>query len=706
MFLGLTSGWLLLGLAGLALPVLIHLLTRRRHEVLRWGAMQFLRQPTRQRARRSFDELWLLLVRLLLLALIVFALAGPFLGGVDGFRPRRDVVLILDASASMDLAIPGQPRPWDEAKRAALAKLEELSDEDRVGVVLATHPPQRLTPHLTKNRAEVRQALESLPSPRGSADGAGAIAEACRLLDEDPRRAERSLWLASDFQHWGWGDDDALRRWHALAGELKKDSGHARTALETLALTAAQESLGPVNVGLSPLRPQRSVAGVGQKIAFTADVILERHQGTPTPTTLEVSIDGKASTKVDLPTLKTASTPIRFELTFTEPGLRRVRAAFTAPSKYWDAFAADNSQERIVEVATELPILLIDGGGQGQGSSYYLSKAFTEPGDPKKVSLVTPRIVRVTEFEPARDLEFGPRVVVLCDVPSLADSQRQALEAYVRAGGSLWIYLGPRSEANPSALLLPGTLSAVKGDAFLDGDRFLHAGLEVFKKSALNGLAIRKRWRLEPEAGSIPWALFNTGEPWLIEKRLGKGRILASTIPFDRSWDNPLTTAWEFPVLAHEIVYALADLRSDDFNVKPGTPVRLDPDRIPGWNRSQKGQASGSWQPWVGTVRTFTVASWPYSAPPPGPAGVYEIHVEDSAPIPVAVLADAAEADFVYLTPREWKTLVALLPFSAETGSASSDALPLWWVVLMLVVALLGVESWLAGRIVRRRGVR
>ena len=49
---GLLNAAILAGLVGAALPLVIHLLNRRRGDVLDWGAMQFL-EPGR-RSRRGF----------------------------------------------------------------------------------------------------------------------------------------------------------------------------------------------------------------------------------------------------------------------------------------------------------------------------------------------------------------------------------------------------------------------------------------------------------------------------------------------------------------------------------------------------------------------------------------------------------------------------------------------------------------------------
>ena len=136
---GLVHWGMLAGLAGVAIPVVIHLLNRRRTTVVDWGAMQFLELGRRARLKFQLSELLLLAGRMALLAIVALALARPFwianqpearaadgAGGMGFFGgPRRDVVLVIDGSGSMGRKA-GQTTPRDQAlawARQLIAKL-------------------------------------------------------------------------------------------------------------------------------------------------------------------------------------------------------------------------------------------------------------------------------------------------------------------------------------------------------------------------------------------------------------------------------------------------------------------------------------------------------------------------------------------------------------------------------------------------------
>src|SRR5438876_4739718 len=102
MSFGFLNALMLFGLAALAIPPLIHLLNRRRFQVVDWGAMQFLQVSETTRRRLLIEELLLMALRMGLIAVMVAALAAPYVVGTFladlGGRPNRDVVLIFDGS--------------------------------------------------------------------------------------------------------------------------------------------------------------------------------------------------------------------------------------------------------------------------------------------------------------------------------------------------------------------------------------------------------------------------------------------------------------------------------------------------------------------------------------------------------------------------------------------------------------------------------
>src|ERR1051325_2797973 len=100
MFPLFTNTALLTGLAGIAAPILIHLLLRRKSQRLRFSTIQFFVKKDEQSMRkRKLRNLLLLATRIILFALIVLAFARPFLrqgGAVAALAQRQQIILLLD----------------------------------------------------------------------------------------------------------------------------------------------------------------------------------------------------------------------------------------------------------------------------------------------------------------------------------------------------------------------------------------------------------------------------------------------------------------------------------------------------------------------------------------------------------------------------------------------------------------------------------
>src|SRR5215211_5000384 len=106
-------------LAGLAIPVLLHLTQRERKQVVHFPSLMFVRRIPYQSVRRRKIHNWLLLmVRVAALALIIAAFARPLISRTNAATApgagAREVVVLLDNSYSMAYG-----DRWERARAAA-----------------------------------------------------------------------------------------------------------------------------------------------------------------------------------------------------------------------------------------------------------------------------------------------------------------------------------------------------------------------------------------------------------------------------------------------------------------------------------------------------------------------------------------------------------------------------------------------------------
>src|SRR3954464_7380578 len=138
MLLNPLMAWL--GVLAVSVPIVIHLLNKRKFERVVWAAMRFLKVSVEQNQRRiQIEDMLLLVLRCLLLVLLGFALARPVscrssgAGGGVG-QAKVTAVLLLDNSYSMS-ASDGNKSRFEMAKEAADQAIAALPAGSSVAVL-------------------------------------------------------------------------------------------------------------------------------------------------------------------------------------------------------------------------------------------------------------------------------------------------------------------------------------------------------------------------------------------------------------------------------------------------------------------------------------------------------------------------------------------------------------------------------------------
>ena len=656
---------ILFGLFALAVPLVLHLLQRRRHDVLDWGAMQFLPDSVSTQRRRWLDEILLMLLRMGMIALLVLALATPFSTSAWlaplGDHATRDVVMILDGSYSMDLRLPDQPTPWDDAIRWARAHLDQAARGDRFAVFVAQQSMGSAQEDISADVSEVRIKLAKLPIPRGNPDMPRALAEAWRLLQSRSKAVTKEIIVLTDQQQFGWADLATLsaletvgNRWHADA-EQAKSEGWAIPSLRVVKIGADLPKLLP-NYSLGPLTTSRGVARLGQKVTFQSALHLDGFSKYVRPRAVKAMLDGKAMQTLALPEnvdLKKGQIPLSFQHRFEKEGTHTVSLIVDADAA-WDVLAADNEQHAVVEVVKELPILLVDGDKQlsPESSSFFVQRA-----------LASKQAMPFSALKPAAlSADSGkPAVVVLADVPRLDASQIEAIDGFLAAGGGLLIVVGERVAKEktfyneqlykngqgwlPTKLLDVGS---AKEGVQPEPRTFQHPALELFRNApdgSMSQVRFSHWWRtrLGTNGRATAIAMLSNGDPLLIEKPYKQGRVILCTVPLDRRWNSTLPNTWEYPILIHELTYYLA-----------------------------------------GSKNARSAAASP----------------------------DLRESNLKRCTDDEWRKVRECLPipWQLEAGQNSSITetshrrQDLWWLLLLVVLGLLCMEVWMTRRMALARG--
>ena len=157
---------MLLGLLAAAVPIVIHLIHKRRPRPQYFGAIELvLRSVERVERRWRLRRLLLLLSRVALLAMLALAAAGPLLGreaerGTSSAGPER-LAIVLDGSLSMRARY-GGTSSFARALTAARNLVDRMGPEDQAVVVLAGRPNRLLVDRPTPDRGQLLRILDSL----------------------------------------------------------------------------------------------------------------------------------------------------------------------------------------------------------------------------------------------------------------------------------------------------------------------------------------------------------------------------------------------------------------------------------------------------------------------------------------------------------------------------------------------------------------
>ena len=358
---GVLNAAMLAGLLGVLIPLLVHLWSRRHEEMIDWGAMMFLELGARERRRPRLAGWLLMLTRMALLALVALALARPFwtpsgsAAGADATRGgggRRDVVLVLDGSASMGRKV-GGTTPRALALRWARGFVARLRPGDAVAVVVAGERARALVDPPSADRGRVEAALDGVAASRGSSDLPSALVEAFRILERAPGPG-RDVIVLGDGQRFAWRAGEPMR-WGLVRDLHRRAPGPPH--LWALAFGAGTPPDTP-NGSLGPITTSRALVTPGMPVTVTTSLA----NAGPGPLTraVELLVDGRAepgSGRVVGPVPDGGKASLSFRVVPATLGEHLLTVRLVGD----DALPGDDEASAPVVVTAALPVLLVDG---------------------------------------------------------------------------------------------------------------------------------------------------------------------------------------------------------------------------------------------------------------------------------------------------------------------------------------------------------
>ncbi|MDE0034839.1 MAG: BatA and WFA domain-containing protein [Deltaproteobacteria bacterium] len=523
------------------IPLVIHLLNRRQQKRLRFPAVRFVLISQRRVARTYNLRNWLLLaVRTLAIIFLVLLMAHPLWETGAGLSARGAplaTAIVVDNSLSMQVREQGAP--FTEAKQAAGRILEALDDGDRAAVI-ATNPVGRRQPSLKDPREAALKDLEPLTVTAGAADFTAALRTAYGLLGGSG--GQKALWVVTDLGLSGWD----------------------RLSLPAVGEYDPTVPLKIVTVGSSEAAPAATITALASSAAHVApglDIGLAATLGSfaadPIPeVAARLTIDGKVRDEKRVALSPDAESTVDFRFTLDRPGGHSGHVSLHA-----DGLSGNLRHYFTLHTRERLNVLLVDGDPQRAlvaSETFFLSRALNPSGDVAN-SVLLPEVIlpgAVGQVDPS-----AYQAVILANVAALPPAFVARLAAFVEGGGGLLLSLGDRVAPedynralwNNASPLLPGPLGQrrrvpLDRNVTVGEVDVAHPALEAFDDQrlldSLRSAKVSSYFEVSPVGGRTLMRL-SDGSPLLIEKTLGKGRVLLLTSTADSAWNNlPLKTGY------------------------------------------------------------------------------------------------------------------------------------------------------------------
>ncbi len=496
--LSFAAPWLLVALAGL--PILWWLLrvTPPAPRLLHFPAIRLLFGLNEDEQTPARTPWWLILLRILIAALVILALAHPLWNAGDRFSTSGPVVLVIDDGW-------GAARGWDERQRAIDGVLAQAERLGRPAMVLATAAPADggpVTPSRLMGAAEARaitQALQPKPWPVSRARASAAFRDA-----SFPEPAN-IYWFAD-------GIDDGQARAFAEALQRRGPVTMMRDAPGAGALALVPPVPGDPRFALRLLRAgpsggdeywvrgldERGLAVMRERIAFAEGA-----------TSAEVAVNIPSELRNRLARLEIENLSSAGTVALVDERYRRRPVGIVSV-----AAARSESQPLLAEM-------------------FYLERALAPYAEVRR--------------GPAEELLARPlAVLIVPDGAGLGEQTRGAIVRWMEQGGTVLRFAGPRLAQTPDELT-PVPLR--RGDRTLGGamswaqparlapfdDASPFAGLPVPEDVVVN------RQVLAQPALDLPahtWARLADGTSLVTAAERGSGRVVLVHTTANTDWSN------------------------------------------------------------------------------------------------------------------------------------------------------------------------
>ncbi len=671
--------YFLFALAGAALPVLVHLLTRDRVQHVTFSTMRFFVKGAKLVVqRKKFQEMILLLMRIIIAALLAVIFARPFfkpkvVDNRQAFDTAR--VVVADVSASMRRA--GLP---ESLKKEALDAIDSLNEATDVAALVSFADAPSVEQPFGNKVSEAKTAAAALAPGYGGTNIGEALRKANDLL-RGVKAKQKEIVLISDLQREGWryfkGD------WK-LASDVKLTVKGVKSS-DAGGKLAIVEANVPHSLVLD-----KQPSSIAVRVMNFSDQACENLD-----VTLGINGVKTESQKINIPAR--GKVAVRFRHVFDTPGDNPGSVTLAGDPSVPGA----NIYYFNARTIPRIPVLLVNGKPSPNplvDAAFFLNMALAPGAEtPFDVKILTAD--KVTPQDVA-----GSLVVILANVGSLPAPATDALSALLSRGGGVFFLPGDQvksdafnaqfSRVAPCKLrqiLLAKPANGETAESLTRID-FEHPVFETFARPHHGDLSLPKfarYWETTDTQVARVLARFGDGRPAIVEREIDKGVSMTMVSAVDPGWNDFAYQSVFLPYL-HQTVRYLA--------------VRTE---------QRTGYASGELLPVPAgsTLKNPQGRTLAANETTAGDPGFYSLlNKEGKQDFVYAVNGNFAETDPAVVAADEISAAIERAP-GEITGSFDLDAAPasgerkkddrLWWYLLCGLVVLTLAELVVGNKTLR-----
>ncbi len=561
------------GVPLISLPIIIHLLTRKKAHLLNFSSIQFIKLSAKHSIRiHRLRQLIILLIRTIIISLIVFVFSRPLLQVMPILpkerEPSQSVVIIVDNSFSMSCWENTSSR-FEKAIDVTNRILKNLEKDDRCALFLCSDHVEPVVGNLTADNEFIMKELTKAEVSRYPTDLEPAFQEAYKILSES-KSSGKQIILITDLAENGWRGLFAKNMEESVSMSLFDPM----VKVILVDVGEEQDNLGIVDVEGRIL----NYAVSKRPIEIIADI----HN---------YSSRGNVSLSANLSMAKLAKANIDYNICdnrlFNLSSGENINQAFMCRLQEIGAYigkieidkdylTADDKYYFAIEVGDKINVLVVNGDthfAPHKNETFYLEHAL----NPKEgESHIKSNTVIKESFDDTNLHSFD--VVILANVQSIQSKDISRLWDFLKSGGSLIFFLGDNIDSRFYNSQLSSILPAIISDKYKGESQYIkriemgHPIFRVFDEvegEDLARISFKEFFNIDLKEGSTCLMELSDNACLFAERVFyvpGMGKVLLFTSSVDRDWNNFPTKPTFLPFVQQCVEYLVSGQRPKRIN--------------------------------------------------------------------------------------------------------------------------------------------